>query len=1200
MIERLVSFALKHYAAVLLATGGLIVAGLLAFRVLPVEAYPNPVPPLVEVIVQPSGMSAEEVERYVTLPLEIGLAGMPGLDHTRSQSLFGLADVKCYFKWGIDYAAARQEVINRLQFIQLPSGLQAQLSPWNAIGEVFRYNLRGKGYSLQELKTAEDWILERQFKQVPGVIDVTSFGGTTKEYHVEVDPYRLRARGVTLAQLSNAIANANQNVGGQRLPVGEQSYTIRGIGLISSEQDIADIVVVEQKGVPVRVADVADVSIGSAPRLGMIGRDDGNDVVQGTVLMRYGGETRSTLEGIYKRLDYIRKNHLLPPGMEIDPYYDRGDLIKVTTRTVMENLLVGMGLVVLVLLAFLGNVRAALITSLNIPLALLAAFCGMVATGTPANLISLGAVDFGIVVDSTVIMVENAFRHLGAHGSGNVFSRLRATAAEVGRPMAFSTLVIGVAFLPLFTMTGVSGVIFSPMAHTYAFAIGGAILLALTLTPVLLGRFMPIHVEEKETVLMRGLRRVYYPLFDAVLRRPSVGLVGAIAAMLLCVVLFPFLGSEYMPKLEEGNFWIRATMPLSVTLEESSLLAPRMRAILRKHPEVITVVSQLGRPDDGTDVSGFHNLELFAPLKPFDEWPHGLTKARLTDELAKDLQLNFPGVIFNFSQYLSDNVEEAVSGVKGENSVKVAGPDIIQNEATAEAIVGEMGKVHGVADLGLFHSLGQPSIRIVPDRKKCQRYGLNTGDIETVIQAAIGGQAVTQVYEGEKNFALTVRWKEPYRDSLAAIRQITVSTPEGSNIPLAQLAAITVEDGPAVIYREDGSRYSPVKFSVRGRDLGSTIAEAQQRLADKVRLPPLTHLEWAGEINELAEAKGRLAVIIPLTLLLISLLVYSAVGNGVDTVLVLVSIPVACVGGLLALIISRENLSVSAAMGFVSIFGIAIQDAILVVTHARHQWAEGKTLVECARDAAQMRLRPTLMTDLVALIGLLPAALSNGIGAQAQKPLAIVVIGGALALALLTRMLQPPLFVFAHQHFPYHDPDASPRQVAEGGGVLEHIPPVRAATVITLLELLQSRGGREQIPRVAAAMSMELPQMMQVVAAAKRLGLVEASKRAVSVSRAGDRFVRATEGDRKAIWRRAILKLHLFEYVKEALARQGEHRLHRDFVLQLVAMSMPRSDYEGIFDTFVDWARFGGLFWYDEATESFGLEDEKGRRRAPS
>ncbi len=1014
MVQRLVSAALKNRALVLLASGVLLVVGLAAFHALPVEAYPNPVPPLVEVIVQPPGWSPEEVERYVTIPLEVGLAGMPDLDHVRSQSLFALSDVKCYFRWGTAYKDARQEVVNRLEAIQLPQGLQARISPWNAIGEIFRYNLRGKGYSLQELKTAEDWILERQFRQVPGVIGVTSFGGTTKEYHVEVDPYRLRARGVTLGQLTSAVANANQNVGGQRLTMGEQSYTIRGVGLIGSIRDIGDVVVVEQKGVPVRVRDVARVEIGHAPRLGIVGRDGDDDVVQGTILMRYGAETRSTLEGIYRRIDAIRENHVLPPGMEIEPYYDRSSLIRLTTRTVMENLLVGMGLVVLVLLAFLGSARGALVTAVTIPLSLLVAFCGMVATGTPANLISLGAVDFGIVVNSTVIVVENVFRHLGPHRPGTIAERVRAAAGEVGRPMFFSTLIIGVAFLPLFTMTGVSGVIFAPMAHTYAFAIGGAILLSLTLTPVLLARFVRADAEERHTGLMRGLHRVYDPLFRWAVQRPRLGLVAGLAPLVLCLALVPALGREYMPKLEEGNFWIRATLPMSVSLEESMRIAPRARAILRRHPEVLTVVSQLGRPDDGTDVAGFQNLELFAPLKPYGEWTHGLTKAKLTEHLQEEFEKAFPGVVFNFSQYLSDNVEEAVSGVKGENSVKVVGPDLEKNEAAAQAILDVMRKVPGIADLGLFRSMGQPSIRIVPERLRCQRYGLNTGDVEAVVQAAIGGQAVTQVYEGEKSFALTVRWLEPYRDSIGAIRQITVATPDGSHIPIGQLASVTLEEGPSVIYREDGSRYAPVKFSVRGRDLASTIGEASARIADRVRLPPLTHLDWAGEINELREAEGRLAVIIPLTLALIALLVYSAVRSGVDTALVLASIPVACAGGLLALIVARENFSVSAAMGFVSIFGIAIQDAILVVTYAQRQWAEGKSLEEGARAAAEQRLRPTLMTDLVATLGLLPAALSNGIGAQAQKPLAIVVIGGSLALAGLTRIVQPPMLVIVH------------------------------------------------------------------------------------------------------------------------------------------------------------------------------------------
>ncbi|HEX8909170.1 MAG TPA: CusA/CzcA family heavy metal efflux RND transporter [Anaeromyxobacteraceae bacterium] len=1015
MVKRLVASALKNRALVLLGALVLAATGLFAFRQLNVEAYPNPVPPLVEVIAQPPGWSAEEVERYVSIPIEIGLAGTPGLDHVRSQSLYALSDVKCYFNWGTSYEAARQEVINRLQFIQLPPGVQAQLSPWNAIGEVYRFNVRGKGYALRELKTAADWILVRQFKQVPGVVDVVTFGGETKEYHVEVDPYRLRARGVSLAQLMQAIGNANQNVGGQRLTLGEQAYTIRGVGLIRTPKDIEDVVVLAQKGVPVRVRDVATVAVGHAPRLGVVGRDDDGDVVQGTVLMRYGGETKSTLRGIYERVDSIRKNHLLPPGMDLEPYYDRENLIAVTTRTVLENLLIGMVLVTLVLLAFLGSVRAALITALNIPFALLVAFIGMVATGTSANLISLGAVDFGIVVDSTVIMVENVFRHLGAHGVGGIAERVRNAAAEVGRPMAFSTLIIGVAFLPLFTMTGVSGVIFSPMAHTYAFAIGGAILLALTLTPVLLSRFVPAQTEEQDTFVMRGLQRAYRPLFDVALRWPRLGLILPALVIVLCLALYPLLGSEYMPKLEEGNFWIRASLPMSVSLEQSSKLVGRMRAILKHHPEVVTVVSQLGRPDDGTDLAGFQNIELFAPLKPYGEWPRGLTKDKLTDELNKELDEEFPGVVFNFSQYLSDNVEEALSGVKGENSVKVKGPDIERNEAAASAIVDVMEGVRGVKDLGMFATLGQPSVKIVPDREQCARYGLNTGDVEAVVAAAIGGQAVTQVFEGEKSFALTVRWQEPYRSTLAAIRAITVATPDGGQVPLGQVARVTEESGPSVIYREDGSRYSPVKFSVRKRDLGSTIDEAQRRIAEKVRLPPGGHLEWAGQINELKEAMGRLAVIIPLTLVLITLLVYGAVKTWLDTAVVLISIPVACLGGLVALLLTGEAFSVSAAMGFVSIFGIAIQDAILVVTYAQRQWAEGRSLTDGARAAAEQRFRAGLMTTLTATLGLLPAALSNGIGAQAQKPLAIVVIGGSLALAGLTRIVQPPLLVVAHQ-----------------------------------------------------------------------------------------------------------------------------------------------------------------------------------------
>ncbi len=1030
MIHRLVAAALRMPFIVLTCAILLVIGGLEAYRELDIEAYPNPVPPMVEIITQPDGWSAEEVERYVTVPLEIGFAGMRGLDHIRSQSLFGLSDVKAYFNWGNDYDRVRQEVINRLQFTTLPTGMQPQLSPWNAIGELFRYNIRGKGYTTRDLKTAEDWVLERQFKQVPGVIDVVSFGGETKQYHVGVDPFRLRGQGLALPQLISAIQSGNQNVGGQRLTIGAQSYAVRGIGVMRDVHDIEDVVIAAPKDVPIRVKDVAETTLGAAPRLGIVGHDDEEDVVQGVVLMRYGGETPSTLAGIHDRIDYIRKYHILPPGMDIVPYYDRGNLVKLTTHTVLENLITGMLLVSVVLFLFLGHLRAALITAINIPLALLFAFCGLVGTGTPANLISLGAVDFGIVVDSTVIMMENIFRHLGSHGKGTMAERIMLGAREVAGPMTFSTLIIGVAFLPLFTMTGVAGVIFAPMATTYAFAIGGAILLALTLTPVLAGKFVPEQTQEKEPPVMRALHRAYVPLFAAAVKWPRRVLCIGLIPVLAGIVAFPYLGGEFMPKLEEGNLWIRATLPTSIALEESSKYVGTMRRLLRgcppdlatpcdeakrTHPQVLTVISQLGRPDDGTDVAGFYNIELFAPLAPFDEWPRGVTKDSLTEELSKELSYSFPGVVFNFSQMISDNVEEAVSGVKGENSVKVFGPDIEANERNADAIVDTMATVAGVKDLGLFRSLGQPSVKITPDRATCARYALNTADVDSVIQVAIGGQAVTQVFEGEKRFDLTVRWLEPYRRSIEAIREITVSTPTGAQIPLGQLADIKLSDGPSVIYREDGMRYAPVKFSVRGRDLQSTIAEAQQKIAQKVHLSYDSHLEWAGEINQLKEAEDRLKLVLPITLLLIGFLVFTATKNWVDTFIVFVNVPVASAGGILALLLTGIHFSVSAAMGFISIFGIAVQDAILVVTYfQRLRDVEGCSIAAAAHEAAEKRLRPCLMTTLVAMIGLFPAAVSNGIGAQTQKPLAVVVIGGSLILAIVARAVQPPLLILLH------------------------------------------------------------------------------------------------------------------------------------------------------------------------------------------
>ncbi len=640
----------------------------------------------------------------------------------------------------------------------------------------------------------------------------------------------------------------------------------------------------------------------------------------------------------------------------------------------------------------------------------------MVLTGTPANLISIGAVDFGIIIDSTVIMIENIVRRLGTESGETLRARITAAADEVGTPMGFSTLIIAVAFLPLFTIGGVSGVIFSPLAHTYAFAIGGAILLALTLTPVLANRFLSAgDKEERETAVMRLAQRFYAPLFRFGMKTSRFALLYLLAPIALCIVLFQVIGREFMPKLEEGNLWIRATLVNSVSLQVSSRYVGRMRQVIRSHPEVRTVVSQLGRPDDGTDVSGFHNIEFFAPLKPFGEWPRGRTKDSLVAELQQELRSQFPGVIFNFSQYISDNVEEALSGVKGENSVKVVGPDLRTNEGIGNEIVDVMSQVRGVADLGLFRSLGQPSVRIAADRKRLGRYGLNTGDVENVVQAAVGGQALTQVFEGEKRFDLVVRWKEPYRQDVAAIGRIPVATPDGSQVPLAQIASIDEVLGPSNIYREDGWRYTPVKFSVRGRDLAGVIEECMSRIAATVKIPYGSHLEWAGEINELNEASHRLAVVVPITIALITFLVYSAVRNGALTVVVLYNIAIACMGGLLALLITGVHNSVSSAMGFVSVFGIAVQDAILVVTYAQRQWAAGKSTEDGVLAAVQQRLRAVLMTTFVATFGLLPAAISNSLGAQTQKPLALVVIGGSLLVALLSPTLEPALLIGARR-----------------------------------------------------------------------------------------------------------------------------------------------------------------------------------------
>ncbi|MFI5348742.1 MAG: efflux RND transporter permease subunit [Elusimicrobiota bacterium] len=1012
-------WSLRWTRVVLACAIALLLMGLFAYHNLDIEAYPDPIQPTVEVITQPLGLSAEEVEKIVTIPIEYGLAGMSGLESIRSISLFGLSDVKCYFNWGTQKEWDDVLTTSRLSTLTLPQGLTAQISPENPIGEIYRYVLRTPNHDLMLEKEIEDWVVEKQLKTVPGVVDVAGFGGLTKEYHVDVDPYKLNFYGLSLSNLIAAIQNSNANAGGNYLSLGEQNVNIRSIGFIRSPSDIGQITLSAPHATPVRVQDVADAGVGYAPRLGVVGKDDDNDVVEGIVLMRKGGDTEKTLAAVKAKVDELNK--ILPNGARIEPYYDRSALVRTTVRTVMENLSVGVVLVFLVLLFFLTDFRAALIATANIPLALCAAFILMVVTGTPANLISLGAIDFGIIIDSTVIMLENIHRHsTESKGSLLALDIVMDAAREVGGPILFSTLIFIVAFLPLFTMQGAEGAIFSPMSHAYAYALGAAILLAVTLTPVLAATTYGRGYHETKNPAWNAISRFYHGLIVRSLVRPgrTLAILGVVVAAILC--LLPFLGGQFLPKLEEGNIWARATLPLDVSFDHSARTASRVRRIFLSYPEVRQVVSQTGRPDDGTDTAGFYNIEFSVDLKPEKEWPGGVSKEKLVATMDDQLQKEFPGVSFGYSQNIEDNVEEALSGVKGENSVKVFGPELQADEDTASKVKKILDGTPGMADTAVYRSLGQPNLLIIPDRAKCARYGLNVGDVAAVVQGAVGGQSVTQVLEGDRSFGLIVRWKPQFRQSIDAIRGIRVTLPTGSQVPLSQIAVIQMSEGASYIYREGLERFVPVRFSVRGQDLQSTVLEAQKRVASSVALPPGTHLVWSGEYGELNAAKKRLFIIVPITLILIGMLLYGATASWVDTSIIFVQIPVACLGGVVALFLTGVPFSISAAVGFISIFGIAVMDGMLINSYVRQLWREGQSLTGGIVSAMDRRLRAVMMTAFVDGLGLLPAALSTKIGAQAQRPLAIVVIGGCLAIITLTRVLQPALIYLGHLHFGVH------------------------------------------------------------------------------------------------------------------------------------------------------------------------------------
>ncbi len=1012
LIRRLI----EYRAIVLVIFVASLLIGGYAYTRLDIEAYPDPSPPLIEIITQNPSWSAEEMEQQVTIPVENAIYGSPHLEQVRSTSIFGLSDVKLYFSFDSDYFRDREEVLYHLQTLALPNNLQPQLSPWSPIGEIYRYILTGPGYSLNEIKATQDWLVTRELKQVPGIIDVTTFGGTTRQYQVIVDPNALRARNVTLTQVITAIQNSNANVGGDYLTLGAQSVNVRSLGLLKNIDDIAAIVVAEKNNVPVLVRDVAQVKEGYQPPLGRVGRNNDNNVVEGIVLLQKNEQSLPALHALKLKVSQLNHGNLLPPGMRITPYYDRTKLINVTTDTVKHIIATGLLLVTFVLFITIGDFRTTLLAVLTIPFAVLFALTLMVMTGHSANLISIGAIDFGILVDASIVVLENVYRRLSRRMEEESTADLIVEGVtQSAKPVIYATIIILISFIPLFTMQGVPGKIFAPMSMTYGFALIGALIYAVIFAPVL--GFLTASKERttgKETWLIRNILRVYEPALKLALKYSRLAWAGAILLLLLTAFLFHFIGGEFMPALEEGNLWIRATLPQDISFPQAVAVADSMRATLGKFPEVTQTVSQVGRPDDGTDVTTFNNVEVYTGLKPVGQWPSNLhgSKDKLIEQMQNRLA-KYPGVVLGFSQNIQDNVEEAMSGVKGENSLKLFGNDFDVLSRLSDQILGVMQSVPGVQDAGIFKVGGQPNLIIQIDRAKAARYGLAAQDINAAVQAAVGGATVTQMILGDRRFDLVVRFPLADRNNPSVIRNIMLPTPDGNTVPLGEVADVSVRDGAFAIYREGGRRYVPIKFSVRGRDLQSTIRDLQSRLEQQVKMPPGYEYTWAGEFDSLQKELHRLSFIVPISLLMILGLLYILFLSIRDALIVMAVIPFGMVGGAFSLLLTHTPFSISAAVGFTSVLGLNTLGAVVFlrgVRHSQHELGEEAGLLRgCLEET-----RPIVMACMCAALGLLPAALSNGIGAQAQQPLARVVVGG-MATTLLAVLFITPLLA---RHLP--------------------------------------------------------------------------------------------------------------------------------------------------------------------------------------
>ncbi len=1016
MIAKLVSFALRQRFLIVVASLALMIWGALSFQKLPIDAYPDLSPPRVEIITQWPGHAAEEIERLVTIPLEIEMNGIPRLEALRSKSLYGLSAIEMNFEYGADPYFVREQAFERIANSSMPAGLQPGISPlFSPSGLIYRYVLQSPDRSPQDLKIIEDWVLARRYRSIQGVADDSGFGGTTMQYQVLLDPNRLFAYGVTVAQVNDQLAKNNANAGGGFYSQGGQFYYIRGLGLVRDTADIGNIVVRQKNGTPVYIRDIAQVKIGHAPRLGQFGYNQQDDAVEGVILMRVGEQAQVILRHVEAMTKELNE-HVLPPDVKVVPYYDRQDLIAETTKTVEANLLRGMLLVLVILGLLLFSVRTALIVAVTIPFALMFSFICLDWRHIPANLLSIGAIDFGIIVDGSVVMVENIFRELAArHGESDrsVIDIIRAAAHDVERPIFYAIAVIIAGYLPIYVLSGPSGRLFQPMADTMSFALLGSLLCALTLLPVLCSYFLRKQMHEPRVRFYEWTRDLYGRMLGWCLRNRLVTVAVILAIFGASLLLIPSIGAEFMPHLDEGALWVRATTPYTISFEEASKLSPQIRNILSSFPQVTTVANELGRPDDGTDATGFFNNEFFVGLKPYSDsaWQGSIhNKPALIQAIQHKLSA-FPGIIFNYTQPAEDAVDEAETGLKSALAVKIFGSDLATLEDKANQAKSVLSKVSGIQGITVVRELGQPSLTITPDRAKLARYGLNVDDVNTLVETAMGGTAATQVIQGERQFDLIVRMQERFRSDENAIKNLLIATPDGQYLPLSQFCEIKVESGASLIYREANSRFIGVQFSVEGRDLASAVGEARQKVDAAVKLPLGYKFDWGGEYKEYLASQEQMKIILPLTVLLILMILFALYGNLKFPLIIFFSVLVTePVGGLLALRITHTNFSVSSMLGFMALMGVAAQTSVILYSFINKLRLEGKDIPTATLEASLLRLRPILMTALVACFGLLPAAMSTGIGSDSQKPFAIVIVAGLVSRLFLSIFLSPVLY----------------------------------------------------------------------------------------------------------------------------------------------------------------------------------------------